>query len=283
MDFDTPKPTSRPGLYFTPTSGNSMSEKRCSYTVTDGVAIMTINNPPVNALSAPVLKDIEEAVRNAIADEAVRVVILTGAGEKAFIAGADITEFTDLKDKEEAMGFLAYGQGLTNVIEESEKPFIAAINGFCLGGGMEYALACHIRIADENAQLGLPEIKLGLIPGYGGTQRTPRLIGKARALELILTGNFVSGTQAAEYGLVNRAVASGTVMEEALKLAKTIASKSRVNITASLKAVNQGMEMPFKDALALEGKLFGDLCESEDKIEGVAAFIEKREAKFKDK
>lgn len=260
-----------------------MSDKKCSYTVSDGIAVMTVDNPPVNALSGPVLNDIEAAVKEALADDSVRVIVFTGAGDKAFIAGADITEFTDLAEKEKATEFLAYGQNLTNLIEEADKPFIAAINGFCLGGGMEYALACHIRLADEEAQLGLPEIKLGIIPGYGGTQRAPRLIGKARALELILSGNFISGAQAAEYGLVNRAVPTGTVLEEAKKLAKTIAHKSRMNIGAALKAVNEGMEMGFKDGLKLEGKLFGELCETEDKVEGVAAFIEKRNPSFKDK
>jgi enoyl-CoA hydratase/carnithine racemase len=260
-----------------------MSEKKCSYSLSGGIAIMTIDNPPVNALSGPVLKDMEATVKQALADDAVRVIIMTGAGEKAFIAGADITEFTDLKEKEKATAFLSYGQGLTNLIAEADKPFIAAINGFCLGGGLEYALACHIRLADENAQLGLPEIKLGIIPGYGGTQRTTRLIGKGRALELILSGNFISGKQAAEYGLVNRFVPAGTVMEEAHKLAKAIAVKSRMNIKAALKAVNRGLEMSFKDGLKLEGVLFGELCETEDKIEGVTAFLEKRSAKFKDK
>lgn len=260
-----------------------MSEKKCSYSVEGGVAVMTINNPPVNALSGPVLNDIEESVKQALADDNVRVVILTGAGDKAFIAGADITEFTGLKEKQKAIDFLSYGQNLTNLIEEADKPFIAAINGFCLGGGMEYALACHMRLASEDAQLGLPEIKLGIIPGYGGTQRTPRLIGKGRALELILSGNFISGAQAAEYGLVNRAVPAGTVLEEAVKLAKTIASKSRMNVKAALKAVNQGIGMELKAGLKLEGELFGELNETEDKIEGVAAFLEKRQPNFKDK
>lgn len=260
-----------------------MSDKKCSYAVNDGIAVMTINNPPVNALSGRVLKDIEASVKEALADDQVRVIILTGAGEKAFIAGADITEFTGLKEKQEASDFLAYGQGITNLIEEADKPFIAAINGFCLGGGMEYALACHMRLANEDAQLGLPEIKLGIIPGYGGTQRTPRLIGKGRALELILSGNFISGSQAAEYGLINRAVPAGMVLEEAQKLARAIASKSRMNIKAALKAVNEGMELGFKQGLKLEGQLFGELCETEDKVEGVAAFMEKREPGFKDK
>jgi len=260
-----------------------MSEKKCSYTVSDGVAIMTVDNPPVNALSAPVLADIHEAVQNALADDTVRVVVFTGAGDKSFIAGADISEFGILTDKESASGFLEFGQDVTNLMEAADKPFIAAVNGFCLGGGMEFAMACHIRLADEKAQIGLPEIKLGIIPGYGGTQRTPRFIGKARALELILSGNFLSGAQAADYGIVNRVTPAGTVLEEAVKLAKTIAAKSRMNIRAALKAVNQGMEMPLMDGMKLERDLFGELCESEDKVEGVTAFLEKRASKFSDR
>jgi len=260
----------------------TMSEKKCSYSVTDGVAVMSVNNPPVNALSAPVLADIEASVKQVLADDAVRVVVFTGAGDKAFIAGADISEFVELENKEKGAEMLKVGQDITNLIAEADKPFIAAVSGFCLGGGMEFALACHIRLADEKAQIGLPEIKLGIIPGYAGTQRTPRLIGKGRALELILSGNFLSGSQAADYGIVNRVVPAGTVVDEALKLAKTIAEKSRMNIRAAIKAVNQGMDMTLADGMKLERELFGGLCETQDKVEGVAAFMEKRAAKFKD-
>ncbi len=260
-----------------------MSDKKCSYSTNDGVAVMMIDNPPVNALAVPVLADIKSAVTQALNDDAVRVIVLTGAGDKAFIAGADIKEFGNLNQKESAANFLVNGQDITNMIEDANKPFIAAINGFCLGGGLEFALACHIRLADEKAHIGLPEIKLGIIPGYGGTQRTPRLIGKGRAMELILSGNFISGKQAAEYGIVNRVTSAGEVLNEAINLAQTIASKSRLNITAAMKAINQGMEMPFKESLKLERDLFGQLCESQDKIEGVNAFLEKRDAKFSDK
>ncbi len=260
-----------------------MSEKKCTYAVSDGVAIMTVDNPPVNALSEPVLADIQEAVQNALADDSVRVVVLTGAGEKAFIAGADIKEFIPLDKKQDGSDFLKFGQEVTNLIEAADKPFIAAINGFCLGGGMEFAMVCHIRLADEKAQIGLPEIKLGIIPGYGGTQRAPRFIGKSRALELILSGNFLSGSQAADYGIVNRVTPAGMVLEEAVKLAQTIAAKSRMNIKAAIKAVNQGFEMPLMDGLKLERDLFGELCESADKIEGVNAFLEKRASNFSDK
>ncbi len=165
----------------------------------------------------------------------------------------------------------------------ADKPIIAAINGFCLGGGMEMALACHVRLADEGATMGLPEIKLGIIPGYGGTQRTPRLIGPGRALELILSGNFVSGAQAEAYGLVNRAVSKGTVVEEAIKLAATIAGKSRVAVQAALRAVFEGSAMDLNTGMRLERELFGTCYASEDKKEGAAAFLEKRTPKFRDR
>ena len=208
---------------------------RCTYTVNGtGVALMKINNPPMNALSWSVLDEIRDTLIKAIHDEEVRVIVFTGAG-KAFIAGADINELNDFTTAKEGAESLINGQELSNLMMHSDKPIIAAINGFCLGGGMEMALACHIRLADETATLGLPEIKLGIIPGYGGTQRTPRLIGRARALELILSGNFVNGRQAETYGLVNRAVPKGTVVPEAMKLADTISSKSRIAVGAAIR------------------------------------------------
>jgi len=259
-----------------------MAEKKCTYTVKNGVAIMIVNNPPVNALSSEVLNDIREAVKKARSDESVRAVVFTGEG-RAFIAGADINEFRDLSDKKTGSDYLINGQDVTNIIEASDKPFIAAINGFCLGGGMEMALACHIRLADEKAQLGLPEIKLGIIPGYGGTQRTPRLIGRGRAMELVLSGNFIDGKTAAEYGLVNRVVPAGTVVEEAVKLAETIALKSRMNISRAMKAINEGVKKEFSEAMKLERDLFGELCETEDMKIGAAAFLGKKEPEFKDR
>lgn len=260
-----------------------MSDKKCSYVVTDGVAVMTVDNPPVNALSATVLTDIRAAIEEALNDDAVRVIVFTGAGSKAFIAGADITEFVDLNEKQAGSDFLKRGQEITNLIENANKPFIAAINGFALGGGLEFALACHIRIADERASLGLPEINLGLIPGYGGTQRTTRLLGKARAMELILTGKPIKGAKAAELGLVNHSVPAGTVVEEATKLAKIIAGKSRMNISAAMKAISQGPDLPMDQAMKFERDLFGEVCETDDKREGIAAFLEKRDADFKDR
>ncbi len=259
------------------------AQKFCDYTVDEsGVAVMTINNPPMNTLSQPVLADIRDAITRANADTAVRVVVFTGAG-KAFIAGAEIREFLDRNTKKDGAEYLVNGQDVLNLIENSDKPYIAAINGFCLGGGMETALACHIRLADETAQIGLPEIKLGIIPGYGGTQRTTRLIGKGRAYELILSGNFINGKQAELYGAVNRATPKGEVLEEAKKLAKTIAGKSRVNVSRAMRAIKEGLAMEFTAALKFERELFGECCESDDKREGTTSFLEKRDAKFTDK
>ncbi len=257
--------------------------KACYYSVDEnGIALMEINNPPMNALSTPVLGDIKDTVTKALADDKVRVVVFTGAG-KAFIAGADIREVKGLTKAQQGSDYLINGQDIFNMIDNADKPFIAAINGFCLGGGMELALACHMRLADESAQMGLPEIKLGIIPGYAGTQRTPRLIGKGRAYELVLSGNFITGRQAETYGLVNRAVAKGEVVEEARKLAKAIAAKGRNGVKAAMKAVKEGLNMEFMAAQKFERDLFGTLCETEDKNEGVEAFLGKREPQFKDK
>jgi len=257
--------------------------KLCSYSANElGVALMEINNPPMNALSRPVLADIRDTLTKALADRDVRVVVFTGAG-KAFIAGADISELNDFETAQEGADFLIPGQEITDLIMHADKPIIAAVNGFCLGGGMEMALACHIRLADEAATLGLPEIKLGIIPGYGGTQRTPRLIGTGRALELILSGNFINGKHAEQYGLVNRAVPKGTVVEEAMKLAATIASKSRIAVQAALRAVHEGTTMDLHTAMKYEREQFGICYASQDKKEGVDAFAKKREPKFKDK
>jgi enoyl-CoA hydratase/carnithine racemase len=256
---------------------------RCTYTIPEpGTALMQINNPPMNALSWAVLDEIRDTLTKALADPEVRVIVFTGAG-KAFIAGADISELNDYTTAQEGADSLIKGQELSNLIMHADKPIIAAINGYCLGGGMEMALACHIRLADETATLGLPEIKLGIIPGYGGTQRTPRLIGAARALELILSGNFLNGSRAERFGLVNRSVPKGTVVEEAMKLAGTIAGKSRVSVQAALRAVFEGMSMDLSMGMRLERELFGTCYASEDKKEGAEAFMAKREPKFKDR
>lgn len=257
--------------------------KKCYYSVNEaGVALMEINNPPMNALSRPTLEDMRDTLTKALADVDVRVIVFTGAG-KAFIAGADISEFNSVETAQEGADFLIPGQEITNLFQHADKPIIAAINGFCLGGGLEMALGCHIQLVDESAMLGFPEIKLGIIPGYGGTQRSPRRIGTARALELILSGNFLNGKQAEQYDLVNRAVAKGTVVEEAMKLATAIAAKSKVALQAALRAVQEGSAMDLHSAMKYEREQFGICFASEDKKEGVAAFGEKREPKFKDR
>jgi len=258
------------------------TQKKCHYSIENGIALLTIDNPPMNALNHVVLNDMRDAIGKLIEDDSVRVVVVTGAG-KAFVAGADINEIKVQNTKEDGANFLKNGQDVLNIIENADKPFIAAINGYCLGGGLELALACHIRLADESAQLGLPEIKLGIIPGYGGTQRSTRLFGKGAAYELILSGNFISGRQAELYRVVNRATEKGKVVDEAKELAKAIASRSRLAIKAAMQAIAQGSTMEFYTALTFERELFGKLCETEDKNEGISAFLEKREPKFKDK
>ena len=258
------------------------TQNKCHHIIENGIAIITIDNPPMNALNHIVLQDLRNSVNALIDNAAVRVIIITGAG-KAFVAGADINEIKVQNTKEDGANFLKNGQEIYNIIENADKPFIAAINGYCLGGGLELALACHIRLADESAQVGLPEIKLGIIPGYGGTQRSPRLFGKAAAYELILSGNFISGKQAETYRIVNIATQKGTVLDEAQELAKAIAARSRLAIKAAMQAIAQGYTMEFYTALTFERELFGKLCETEDKKEGIAAFLEKREPQFKDK
>jgi enoyl-CoA hydratase/carnithine racemase len=255
---------------------------RCTYTVdAKGVAEMVIDNPPMNALSTPVLNDIEEAVIRALNDDNVRVILFTGAG-KAFIAGADIKEIGKLTNSSSGEEYLKNGQDIFNLIENADKPFIAAINGYALGGGMELALACHIRLADKNALLGLPEIKLGIIPGYGGTQRAARTMGKARAMEMILSGNFFSAQQAADYGLINRVAAEGKVLEDARELASVMASRGRPAIKAAMKAISEGLAGDFSRGLKLEREEFGKLCGTENMKEGVAAFLEKRDPEPRD-
>ncbi len=247
----------------------------CTYTVNDkGIAVMTINNPPMNALAGSVIQDIKKAVEDAIADDSARVVIFTGEGA-AFIAGADLKEVAQ-STPEESVDYLAKGQEVFSIIENCDKPFIAAINGFCLGGGLEFAMACHMRLADEKAKFGLPESSLGMMPGFGGTQRAPKLAGKARALEVILSADMISADRAAQYGLINRAVPAGTVMEEAMKLAGSIARKGRPAVKAIFKVINEGLEMPMDKGQELERNLVGELRKTENNKEGITAFLEKR-------
>ncbi len=247
------------------------------------VAILTINRPKVlNALNLQTLDELRRAILELKHDEAIRAVVLTGAGEKSFVAGADINELaiqTPAGGREHALA----GQHVLDLIEHMGKPVIAAINGYALGGGCELAMACTIRIAADTAKLGQPEINLGIIPGYAGTQRLARIIGKGRALELLLTGDQVSAQEAHRLGLVNRVVPGSELMAEAKKLAATLASRAPLAVRYILEAVHKGVEMAFPQAQVFEATLFGLVASSEDMREGTAAFLEKRKPAFKGK
>lgn len=245
------------------------------------IAYVTINRPKVlNALNTPTWTDLHAAFEDAKADTSVRGVILTGAGDKAFIAGADISELAhvDAYDAEESSRF---GQGVLDLIENLGKPVIAAINGFALGGGCETAMACTIRIAAEHAKFGQPEVKLGLLPGGGGTQRLPRLVGKGRALQLILTGETISAQEAYRIGLVNEVVAAASLIDRAEKVLKQIMANAPIAVKFSLEATNKGMETSQSEGFALEASFFGICAATEDKKEGTAAFLEKRAPQFR--
>jgi enoyl-CoA hydratase len=246
----------------------------------DGILVITVDRPKVlNALNAQTVDELRRAFNDARDDDSVKCIILTGAGEKAFVAGADISELaqmTPITGKVTA----EKGQRVFRSIERSTKPVIAAINGFALGGGCELALACHIRIASENAQLGLPEVTLGIIPGYGGTQRMARLLGKGRALELILTGDRIKAAEAERIGLVNRVVPADQLMATAEELGRKIMSRGPLAVRAAIEAVMSGSEMPFEEGQFLEATLFGLLASTDDMKEGMSAFLEKRTANF---
>jgi enoyl-CoA hydratase len=247
------------------------------------IAYITIDRPKVlNALNMATMQEIKQAFADAKQDVDVRVVILTGAGEKAFVAGADIGELsqhTPVSAKE----YTHQGQAILDAIENLGKPVIACINGFALGGGCELAMACTLRLASENAKLGQPEVKLGLIPGYGGTQRLPRLVGKGVAMQLVLTGEMISAQEAHRIGLVNEVVPAGELIARAEAIAAKIIANAPLAIQYAIEAVNHGLDLTLADGLFLEATLFGVCCSTEDKNEGTKAFLEKRPAQFKGK
>jgi enoyl-CoA hydratase/carnithine racemase len=253
---------------------NLLYEKR------DGIAYVTLNRPRVlNALNTLTWMDLRTAFEDAKADASVRGVILTGAGDKAFIAGADIGELAHL-DAYEAEESSRLGQLVLDLIEGLGKPVVAAINGFALGGGCETAMACTIRIAAENAKFGQPEVKLGLLPGGGGTQRLPRLVGKGRALQLILTGETISAQEAYRIGLVNEVVPKADLIGRCETIVKQIVANAPIAIKFSLEAANKGLETSQAEGLALEASYFGICASTQDKKEGTSAFLEKRAPRF---
>ena len=249
----------------------------------DGIAVVTINRPEkYNALNDRTIEELDAAFTAIQGDATVRGVILTGAGEKAFVAGADIGELatqSPVDGKERSIR----GQRVLDRIERLGKPVIAAVNGFALGGGCELAMACHVRIASENAKLGTPEVKLGIMCGYAGTQRLPRIVGKGRALEMLLTGEMVDAQEALRIGLVNRVVPKDKLLAESDALIRKMLANGPVSLRFTLEAVNDGLEMPLDEAQRAEATLFGLICSTGDMKEGTKAFLEKRPAKFQGK
>jgi enoyl-CoA hydratase len=247
----------------------------------DGAATIVFNRPErLNALNSALFDEFSDALDRIVEDENIRVLILTGTGDKAFVAGADIKEISECNPLSAKL-FAEKGQRVIGKLQELPIPAIAAVNGYALGGGLEMMLACDFAYAAENALLGLPEITLGLIPGFGGTQRLSRLVPSARAKEMIFTGEFIAAEKALEYGLVNRVCKPGALMEEALKTAGKIASKGKVSIRSAKEVVNAGLNSDLETGLRLEAQAFALCVASEDAAEGTSAFLEKRKPVFK--
>ena len=250
--------------------------------ITEGIATVTVNRPAAfNALTISTLEELESVVAEIVRNPDIRAAVLTGAGTKAFVAGADIAAMCNMTPAQ-ARELALLAHRTYAAIERSPKPFIAAVNGYALGGGCELAMACDIRVASENAKFGQPEINLGIMPGFGGTQRFPRLVGKGRALELILTGEMIDAREALRIGLVNRVVAQGELLDEARQLARKIAAKGLVALQLCKEAVDNGLEMDLTKACAYEAELFAYSFSTFDQKEGMGAFLEKRPAVFRD-
>jgi enoyl-CoA hydratase len=247
----------------------------------DSIAVLTLDHPPANGLSQPTFTGLTTALDYIERERSIKVIVLTGKG-KFFAAGADIKEFTAVEKAEQGTAISRVGQQLFQRMEAFPKPIIAAIHGAALGGGLELAMACHIRYATPTAKLGLPELNLGLIPGFAGTQRLPKLVGKAKALELLFTSQPISGEEAEKLGLVNGLFPEELVLQKTLDFAKVVASKSAVSLQYVLQAITAGDEHGFEVGAAKEAELFGRIFESHDAQEGVQAFLEKRKAQFKD-
>jgi enoyl-CoA hydratase len=249
----------------------------------NNIAYVTIDRPKVlNALNMATMEELQEAFTDIAADRDIRVVILTGGGEKSFVAGADINELQK-NNPVEAKAYTHRGQAVLDLIENLGKPVIACINGFALGGGCEIAMACTMRLASEGAKLGQPEVKLGIIPGYGGTQRLPRLVGTGLAMQILLTGDMIIAQEAHRIGLVNEVLPADKLIARAEEIARKIIANAPLAIQYTMEAVNQGLNMTLEGGLFLEATLFSVACASDDKTEGTTAFLEKRPAKFQGK
>jgi enoyl-CoA hydratase len=260
-----------------------MGYENILYEKKDSIAYITFNRPKVlNALNRKTVEELQNALLDAREDQTVRVLILTGAGEKAFVAGADIGELA-LQTPVHGKEFSLFGQGVLHLLETMGKPSICAINGFALGGGCELALSCTIRIASKTAKLGQPEVKLGIIPGYGGTQRLARLCGKGAAHELCLTGEMISAEEAQRIGLVNHIYEPAELIPAAEAMAKKIIANGPIAVKYAMEAIERGVEMAQEEGLFLEATLFGVACATEDMREGTKAFLEKRPPQFKGK
>jgi len=251
--------------------------------IEDRVAILTIDHPPVNALDTVTISDLSAAFDKVMNDDSVKVIVITGAGQ-SFVAGADINEMHAVSGVREAREMAEAGQAVFWKIERALKPVIAAINGrFCLGGGNELALACHMRVAEKRVKLGQPEIKLGLIPGWGATQRLARLVGVGKATELILTGEHIRAEEACRLGLVNKVVPVGAALQEAVRMAKRMAALSGLALAKALDAIYAGANMSLDEGLAYEVARFSEMAATDDMREGLRAFLEKRKPEFRDR
>lgn len=250
--------------------------------IAEKIALVSLNNPPGNSLKMGLLQALDVMLDQLYLHKEVKVIIITGAG-KTFASGADIDEISKLTSPQQAKEMSAFGQKVFLKLEHGPKPVLAAINGFCLGGGLELAMSCHIRIASDRALMGLPEISLGLIPGFGGTQRLPRIVGMSKATEMIVCGEPIRAEEALTIGLVSKVVPKDTLMEETKKIAVKIISKSSVSLAKALKSIGQGWQADIVKAMDIESTCFSELYGTHDMNEGVAAFLEKRKPNFQDR
>ncbi|NHM29238.1 enoyl-CoA hydratase/isomerase family protein [Neobacillus terrae] len=255
----------------------------CIFKIQDKVATISINRPPMNALNRETLLELESILKDAEKNENIRVLVLTGTGEKMFSAGADISEFGEMADRERAKINIQRIHEFFNRIELFPKPVIACVNGKAFGGGNELQMACHLAIAADSAEFALPEVRLGIMPGYGGTQRLPMLIGKRRALELMISGERISAQKALEYGLINKVAPQEKLIEETLEWARQIADGPPLALSGILDSVNRGIDLPINQGIGIEIENMATVSASQDAIEGVTAFFTKRKAEFKGK